>query len=334
MRSIQLGRREFITLLSGGVATWPLSARAQQQAMPVIGNVAATPEIKQRIVGDFRKGLAELGFVEGQNFRFEFRYNNLQLASIAPLIAELVDQKVTLIVTTTTLQTEAAKAATQSIPIVFSIGSDPVENGFVASLNKPGGNMTGVYSLNAALASKRLELLRELVPSATKFAFLTNPSELTISDLETRGLQVGANSLGLNLLIVNARNQGEELEAAFETSIREGAGGMVVGSNALFGGIVSPTQLVALAARYRLPVIYVEVSPVIAGGLISYGTDQHDALRLVGIYAGRILKGEKPADLPVQQSTKTKLLINLKTAKHLGITVSTPLLGRADEVIE
>jgi ABC-type uncharacterized transport system substrate-binding protein len=325
-------RREFIMLLSGGVATWPLAARAQQQAMPVIGTVTGTPEIKQRIVADFRKGLAELGFVEGQNFRFEFRYTNLQPASIARLIAELVDQKVTLIVTTTTLQLEAAKAATQSIPIVFSIGSDPVENGFVASLNKPGGNMTGVYNLNSALAGKRLELLRELVPSATKFAFLTNPSELTISDLETRGLQAAANSLGLNLLIVNARNQGEELEAAFETSIREGAGGMVVGSNALF--IVSPTQLVALAARYRLPVIYVEVSPVIAGGLISYGTDQDDAWRLVGIYAGRILKGEKPADLPVQQSTKTKLLINLKTAKHLGITVPTPLLGRADEVIE
>ncbi len=211
--------------------------------------------------------------------------------AFARLIAELVGQKVTLIVTASTLQTEAAKAATQSIPIVFSIGSDPVENGFVASLNKPGGNMTGVYNLNTALAGKRLELLRELVPSATKFAFLTNPSELTISDLETRGLQAGAHSLGVNLLIVNARNQGEELEAAFETSIREGAGGMVVGSNALFGGIVSPTQLVALAARYRLPVIYVEVSPVIAGGLISYGTDQHDALRLVGIYAGRILKG-------------------------------------------
>jgi putative tryptophan/tyrosine transport system substrate-binding protein len=332
MRSIQLGRREFITLLSGGVATWPLSARAQQQAMPVIGNVGGTPELNQRVAASLRKGLAELGFVEGQNFRFEFRYTNLQLASIARLIAEFVDQKVTLIVAMTTLQLEAAKAATQSIPIVFSIGSDPVENGFVASLNKPGGNITGVYNLNLMLAGKRLELLRELVPSATKFAFLTNPSELTISDLETRGLQAGAHSLDVNLLIVNARNQGEELEAAFETSIREGAGGMVVGSNALF--ILSPTQLVALAARYRLPAIYVDDKPVMTGGLISYGADQDDAYRLVGIYAGRILKGEKPADLPVQQSTKTKLLINLKTAKHLGITVPTPLLGRADEVIE
>ena len=327
-----IDRRELMAALVSTAVAWSVTAHAQQ-AMPVIGYAGGTPELNQRMVAGIRKGLAELGFVDGQNFRFEFRYNtNLQPALNAPLIAELVDQKVTLIVTTTTLQLEAAKAATQSIPIVFSIGSDPVENGFVASLNKPGGNMTGVYNLNSALAGKRLELLRELVPSATKFAFLTNPSELTISDLETRGLQVGAHSLGVNLLIVNARNQGEELEAAFETSIREGAGGMVVGSNALF--IVSPTQLVALAARYRLPVIYVEVSPVIAGGLISYGTDQHDALRLVGIYAGRILKGEKPADLPVQQSTKTKLLINLKTAKHLGITVPTPLLGRADEVIE
>jgi putative ABC transport system substrate-binding protein len=325
-------RRDFITLLSGGVATWPLAARAQQHAMPVIGNLGPTPEFNQRVVAGFRKGLAELGFVEGQNFRFEFRYNNLQPASIARLTAELVDQKVTLILASWTAALEAAKAATQSIPIVFSIGSDPVENGFVASLNKPGGNITGVYNLNLALAGKRLELLRELVPSATKFAVLVNPSELTISDRETRGLQVGAQSLGLNLLIVNARNKGEELEAAFETSIREGAGGMVVGSFALF--MISSTQLVALAARYRLPAIYVDDKPVMTGGLISYGTDQDDGFRLAGIYAGRILKGEKPADLPVQQSTKTKLLINLKTAKHLGITVPTPLLGRADEVIE
>jgi putative tryptophan/tyrosine transport system substrate-binding protein len=326
----KIDRRELMAAL-GSAFAWRMTAHAQQ-AMPVIGNVGGTPEINQRIAAGVRKGLAELGFVEGQNFRFEFRYSDLQLARIAPLIAELVDQKVTLIVTSTTLQTEAAKAATQSIPIVFVIGSDPVENGFVASLNKPGGNITGVYNLNSALAGKRLELLRELVPSATKFAFLTNPLDLRISDLETRGLQVDAHSLGLNLLIVNARNQGEELEAAFETSIREGAGGMVVGSNALF--IVSPTQLVALAARYRLPAIYFDDKPVMTGGLISYGTDQDDGSRLVGIYAGRILKGEKPADLPVQQSTKTKLLINLKTAKQLGITVPTPLLGRADEVIE
>ncbi len=326
----KIDRRELMAAL-GSAFTWRMTAHAQQ-AMPVIGNVGGTPEINQRIAAGVRKGLAERGFVEGQNFRFEFRYSNLQLASIAPLIAELVDQKVTLIVTDTTLQTEAAKAATQSIPIVFVIGSDPVENGFVASLNKPGGNITGVYNLNLALAGKRLELLRELVPSATKFAFLTNPLDLRISNLETRGLQVDAHSLGLNLLIVNARNQGEELEAAFETSIREGAGGMVVGSNALFA--VSATQLVALAARYRLPAIYFDDKPVMTGGLISYGTDHDDGLRLVGIYAGRILKGEKPADLPVQQSTKTKLLINLKTAKQLGITVPTPLLGRADEVIE
>jgi putative ABC transport system substrate-binding protein len=323
-----IDRRELMAAL-GSAFAWPVTAHAQQ-AMPVIGNVGATPELNQRVVAGFRKGLAELGFVEGKNFRFEFRYNNLQPDSNARLIAELVDQKVTLIVATTTLQTETAKAATQSIPIVLTIGSDPVENGFVASLNKPGGNVTGVYNLNTALAGKRLELLRELVPSATKFAFLTNPSR--ISDLETRGLQVGAHSLGLNLLIVNSRNQGEELEAAFETSVREGAGGMVVGSNALF--YMSPTQLVALAARYRLPAIYFDDKPVMTGGLISYGTDLDDGLRLVGIYAGRILKGEKPADLPVQLSTKTKLLINLKTAKDLGITVPTPLLGRADEVIE
>ena len=324
-----IDRRELMAAL-GSAFAWPMTAHAQQ-AMPVIGYVGPTPELNQRAVAGFRKGLAELGFVEGQNFRFEFRYTNLQLASIAPLIAELVDQKVTLIVTATTLQTEAAKAATQSIPIVFAIGSDPVENGFVASLNKPGGNITGVFTLNLALAGKRLELLRELVPSATKFAFITNPNSPKFNEPETREIEAAARSLGVNMLIVSAR-QPEEFEAAFETGVREGADAMVVGSEGTF--IAAPTPLVALAARYRLPAIYADDKPVREGGLISYGADQDEGYRLVGTYAGRILKGGTPADLPVQQSTKTKLVINLKTAKAMGITVPTPLLGRADEVIE
>jgi putative ABC transport system substrate-binding protein len=324
-------RREFIKLIGGGAASWPLAARAQQQSMPVIGHLTATPELAQRGLAGFRKGLAEFGFVEGQNFRFEFRYHNFQAGGTARLMAELADQKLTLILVSYTLALERAKAATQSIPIVFTIGSDPVENGFVASLNKPGGNITGVFTLNLALAGKRLELLRELVPSATKFAFLTNPGVPKFNEPETREIEAAARSLGVNMLIVNARKP-EEFEAAFETGVREGADAMVVGSEGTF--IAATTPLVALAARYRLPAIYADDKPVREGGLISYSADQDEGYRLVGTYAGRILKGEKPADMPVQQSTTTKLVINLKTTEAMGITVPTPLLGRADQVIE
>jgi putative tryptophan/tyrosine transport system substrate-binding protein len=321
-------RREFITLLGGAASAWPLAARAQK-TMPVIGNAATNLKSAEAFLAGVRRGLAELGYVEGENFRFELREANYDGLPI--MFGELVDQKVTVILATTTLQLEAAKAATQSIPIVFVIGSDPVERGFVASLNRPGGNITGVFNLNTPMTGKRIEVLRELVPSLTKFAFLTIPREVTVSKNETREAQAAADLLGLNLLIVNAFNL-DEVEAAFETSVREGAGGVVVGTNGQFYGI--PKQFAALTARYSLPAIYWEDRPVREGGLVSYGVDVEAAQRLVANYVGRILKGEKPADIPVQQATKTKLVINLKTAKAMGITVPTLLLGRADEIIE
>jgi putative ABC transport system substrate-binding protein len=342
-----IDRRELMAALGGAAVAWPMTAHAQQR-MPVIGMVIVNPKLKnyerERFFTTVREGLAGLGYVEGKDYRFEFR-GIINDPPIGPILfgelvdqkfRELVDQKVTLLLVSTTTGLQGAKAATQSIPIVFYIGSDPVENGFVASLNKPGGNMTGVFMLTVTLMGKRVEVLHELVPSATKFAFLTNPAEVLISKLDTEAFQAGAHSLGLNPLIVNARNLGGELDAAFETSVREGAGGMVVGSSTIFYGDFygDITRIVALTARYNLPTIFVNDQFVRAGGLISYGTDADAGHRLLGNYVGRILKGEKPADIPVQQSTTIKLVINLKTAKALGITVPTLLLGRADEVIE
>jgi putative ABC transport system substrate-binding protein len=327
-----IGRRELMAALGAAAVAWPVTASAQQQAMPVIGYVAGDFKNGERLFANVRRGLAELGYLEGQNFRFEFRDTNFQVDLIPIRLRELAEQKVALIIASTTVQLAAAKAVTQSIPIVFYIGTDPVENGFVASLNKPGGNITGVWNLAVTLTGKRFEVLHETVPSATKFAFLTDPGNRMIRELQIPLAQAAAHSLGLNLLNVNAHKP-DEFEAVFETSVREGAGGMVVGADGLFF-YPACTQLVALAARYRLPTIYVDDIAVPAGGLISYGTDQDEPQRLVGNYAGRILKGEKPADMPVQQATKARFIINLRTAKAMGITVPTPLLGRADEVIE
>jgi putative ABC transport system substrate-binding protein len=327
-----IGRRELMAALGAAAVAWPVTASAQQQAMPVIGYVAGDFKNGERLFANVRRGLAELGYLEGQNFRFEFRDTNFQVDLIPIRLRGLAEQKVALIIASTTVQLAAAKAVTQSIPIVFYIGTDPVENGFVASFNKPGGNITGVWNLAVTLTGKRFEVLHETVPSATKFAFLTDPGNRMISELQIPLARAAAHSLGLNLLNVNAHKP-DEFEAVFETSVREGAGGMVVGADGLFF-YPACTQLVALAARYRLPTIYVDDIAVPAGGLISYGTDQDEPQRLVGNYAGRILKGEKPADMPVQQATKARFIINLKTAKAMGITVPTPLLGRADEVIE
>jgi putative ABC transport system substrate-binding protein len=327
-----IGRRELMAGLGAATVAWPATASAQQQAMPVIGFASGSVKDAGPFLANVRRGLAELGYVEGKNFRFELRDANFQSDLIRIRFLELADQKVSVIITGTTLQLQSAKAATQSIPIVFYTGTDPVENGFVASLNKPGGNVTGAWNLALTLTGKRLEVLHELIPSATKFAFLTDPANRKINELQIPLAQAAAHSLGLKLLNVNAHKP-DEFEAVFETSVREGAGGMVLGGDSLFF-CPACTQLVALAARYRLPTIYVDDVAVPAGGLISYGTDQDEPQRLVGNYAGRILKGEKPADMPVQQATKAKFMINLKTAKALGITVPTPLLGRADEVIE
>ena len=331
MCSIQLGRREFITLIGGAAATWPLTARAQPQAMPVIGYVAEGTIKLVKSPAGVSKGLAEHGFVEGQNFRFEGREANFHPDLVPNLFRELVDQKVSVIIALTALQLRSAKAATQSIPIVFSIGIDPVESGFVASFNKPGGNITGISNLNVMLADKRIQMLHELIPSATKFAYLTDPGNVYLTGLQLPQVQAAADSLGLSVLNVYAHTR-DELEGAFETAVRGGAGGMVIGTDLIF--YVFYSQLVALADRYRLPAMYMDPSFVIAGGLISYSPDLLDITRLMGNYVGRILKGEKPADIPVQQSTRTKLMINLKTAAAMGITVPIPLLGRADEVIE
>jgi putative tryptophan/tyrosine transport system substrate-binding protein len=328
-------RREFIKLVGGVAASWPLAAQAQQQTMPVIGMVGFTVQsvARGRFLEIVRKELAGYGYIEGQNYRFEIKENNYQFERNPSLYRQFVDQKVSLIITTSTVGVQNARAATQSIPILFSIASDPVENGFVASLNKPGGNITGMFNLGVMLLGKRLEMLHELVPSVGKFAFLTQPNNQTLGELQMQHSEAAANSLGLSLLHVSAPTP-DELGVAFETAVREGSGGMIIGADAVFNRVDASTQLVALAARYRLPTIYVEDAPVKAGGLISYAADSDLQIQALGRYAGRILKGEKPAELPVQLTTKTKLVINLKTAKALGITVPTTLLARADELIE
>jgi putative ABC transport system substrate-binding protein len=329
-------RREFIAGL-GLAAGWPLLAHAQQ-AMPMIGFVSITrplgpmTDFSDRTFVAFREGLAEYGFVENQNFRLVGRAAGDQRDLLPIVCRELVNQKVSLFFTPQTAMLEAVKAATQSIPIVFSIGTDPVENGFVASLNKPGGNITGVFNLAMPTTGKRLEVLHELLPSAKKFAFLKDPGNATISKLVVPIIENAADSLGIGLIHVEARSP-DEIEPAFDTAVRGGAEGMVLGADALFF-CPSCTPIVALAARYRLPTIFVDEAAPKMGGLISYASDQDENHRIAGRYAGRILKGAKPADIPVQLSTKTILIINLKTAKALGITVPISLLARADQVVE
>jgi putative tryptophan/tyrosine transport system substrate-binding protein len=324
-------RREFLGVLGGAAAAWPLVARAQQQAMPVIGYVSVGPlKLAERTLACIRQGLAEYGYVEGQNFQFELRTANFQTDLVPILYRELVDQKVSLLIADWALKLEAARAATQSIPIVFCIGNDPVEDGFVASLNKPGGNITGIFG-SVTLAGKRLEVFHELLPTVKTFAFLfysanTTPPERQLKAIEP--LQAAADSLGLSLLKVDFHTT-DEFDAAFDTAVRGGAGGISVS-----GSIGFSKQLVASAARYRLPAIFGDEAAVKMGGLISYASDWDESFRVVGRYAGRILKGEKPADLPVQLATKTTMIINLKTAETLGITVPISLLARADLVIE
>jgi putative tryptophan/tyrosine transport system substrate-binding protein len=324
-------RREFIAGL-GGAAAWPVVGRAQQAAIPVIGHLGAgTPDRSREIVAAVHRGLSEVGYFEGRNLTVEYRWAEYRLERMPDLAADLVRRKVAVIVVFSTSAVLAARAATKSIPIVFEIGSDPVETGLVASLNRPGGNVTGIFDLNNAVAAKRLELLHETVPAATSIAYLVNPANSVFADAETRELQVGARTLGMRLLVLNARDP-SEFEAAFATLIRERAGGLVVGGDTLFGR--HSDQLVALAARYAVPAIYQNRRTAAGGGLVSYGTDTAEAYRQVGVYTGRILKGEKPADLPVQQAVKVELVISLKTANALGLTIPETLLATADEVIQ
>ena len=326
-------RREFIALLGGTAAAgWPLAARAQQ-AMPVIGFLGTdSPELYEFRLHAFRDGLRETGYVEGGNVAFEYRWAEGHSDRFPALLAELVSLKVNLIgAFAGNSPAVAAKAATPTIPILFAIGGDPVAVGLVASLSRPGGNITGVTSLVVQLGAKQLEVLHELVPTATSIALLVNPTNPTNADTLSRDLQVAARTRGVELHVLHAGTE-SDLDTVFATLRQLRASALVIGADPFFN---SRTKLLtAMAARHAVPTIYPFREYVTAGGLVSYGESLRDAYRLVGAYAGRILKGEKPADLPVQQSTKVELFINLKTAKALGLTVPQSLLARADEVIE
>jgi len=325
-------RREFITLLGGAAVTWPLAARAQQPKVPVVGFLRDTSLADaMHLVAAFRQGLKEAGFIEGQNVMVEYRSAEHQLHRLPALVADLVRQQVALIVGNTE-SALAAKSANTTVPIVFVTGGDPVMLGFVSSLNRPGGNATGVSFLTSASGTKRLELLRQIMPKAAAIAMLVdvNPNSPQAGD-ERRDVQAAAHAIGQELIVVEAGSD-RDIEAAFATFTQRGAGALLVGTGSSLYS--RRARLVALAAQHRIPTIYVLREFVTAGGLMSYGTSITDAYRLAGVYAGRILKGEKPADLPVQQSTKFAFLINLRTAKALGLEIPDKLLALADEVIE
>jgi putative tryptophan/tyrosine transport system substrate-binding protein len=324
-------RREFITLI-GGVVAWPLAARAQQPKMPVVGflNAASPGPLRQQIAA-FREGLKDSDYVEGQNVAVEYRWAEGQYDRLPALVADLVRQQVSVIVSGGGAPAVlAAKAATTTIPIVFSAGADPVGLGLVASLNRPGGNITGVYQFTSGLEAKRLGLLREMVPKATSIAVLVNPN-FADAENQLRDVHEAAARLGVQLVVVRA-NAESDFEAAFLTLVRQRAGALLICGSPFFNG--RREQLVVLAARHAVPAIFEWRDFAAAGGLMSYGTSLTDAYRQVGVYAGQILRGAKPVDLPVVQSTRFELVINLSTAKALGIEVPPMLLARADEVIE
>jgi ABC-type uncharacterized transport system substrate-binding protein len=323
-------RREFITLL-GGAAAWPLPARAQQPAMPVIGFLASRgPGEDPHLLEAWRLGLKEGGYVESRNVAIEYRFAENRYDRLPALAADLVRRRVEVIAANGPAA-QAAKAATATIPIVFTAGFDPVELGLVASLNRPGGNITGVSILDVELGPKRLQLLHELVPAATTIAMLINATDYTRADIISKNLQAAARTLGLRAHVLHASGD-SDLEAVFTSLAQLHADGLVIGGDPFFNS--RSEQLGALSIRHRTPVAFQFRPFVAAGGLMSYGADLADSYYQVGIYVGRILKGENAGDLPVQRATKVELIINLKTAKALGLEVPLSLIGRADEVIE
>jgi putative tryptophan/tyrosine transport system substrate-binding protein len=324
-------RREFISFL-GGAAAWPLAARAQQPAIPVIGFLsAASLEAYTDRVRAFRQGLRDAGYVEGDNVAIEYRWAEGQYDRLLALAAELVRRQVAVIVAAPTPSALAAKSATATIPIVFTVGDDPVKLGLVSSLARPGGNLTGVNFFGAEVVSKRLELLRELIPGVRRLAVLVNPSNAMISEAIVRDVEAAARGMGVQVQVFNAGTS-REIDAAFANLVRERSDAVFIGGDAFFTS--RRVQLATLAARYMIPSSFSQREVTEAGGLMSYAANIRDTFRQAGVYVGRILKGAKPADLPVVQSTKFELVINAQTARILGITVPDKLLVAADEVIE
>ena len=331
--AVGIGRRQFISTLGGATVAWPLAARAQHPALPVVGYLSATsPDANPGSLEAFREGLKVADYVEGQNVAIEYRWANNESDRLSELAADLTRRKVSVIVAPdSTSAAQAAKTATATIPIVFRIGTDPIKQGFVASLNRPGGNLTGLTTLGVELMPKRLELLREIKPMASIIALLVNPTNPAIAEASAAELQEKVGALGVQLHVLRASTE-REIELVFINLAQLRADGLVIATDAFFN--TRNEQLATLALRYAVPTIYQFRQFAVAGGLMSYGGSVPDIYRLVGVYTGRILRGEKPADLPVQQLTKVELIINLKTAKALGLTIPLPLLGRADEVIE
>jgi putative tryptophan/tyrosine transport system substrate-binding protein len=324
-------RREFITLVGGAVAAWPLAARAQQPAMPVIGFLNGTsPEGYGLFLSAFLQGLSATGYVENRNVAIEYRWAEGHYDRLPALAADLVRRGVAVIAATSTPANRIAKEATTTIPVIFTTSSDPVALGLVNSLSRPGGNVTGAVTLNVEVGSKRLELLREVVPTDTIIVVLANPTNPNFEG-QLRDVQATTHSIGHQILVTTAKTE-DEIDAAFARLVQQRAGAILVNTDAFL--FSRRNQLVALAKRYAVPAIFDRREYAAAGGLMSYGGSVTDVYRLAGDYTGRVLKGERPADLPVQQSTKVELVINLKTANALGLTFPITLLGRADEVIE
>lgn len=324
-------RREFITLVGGAVGS-PLVARAQQKTLPVVGflNGTGAADVASDVAA-FRKGLGQTGYFEGRNVVIDYRYAEGQYGRLPALVADLVRRQVAVIFASSTPATLAAKAATATIPIVFFVGSDPVEMGLVGSLNRPGGNLTGMTNLASEAGPKRLELLHELLPTATNIAVLVNPASRALAEPQTQALQSAAQKLGLQLQLLNATTEGE-IDAAFVAIAQQHADGLVIATDTFFN--VRRQQLAALALRYSLPTVYQYRDFAAAGGLMSYGTNLTEMFYQIGVYIGRVLNGEKPAELPVQEATKVELVINLKTAKALNLDVPLTLQQRANELIE